>query len=92
KFQGVYKDLSVVIDKSINYYEVAKVLNSLELPMLKDTYPVDIYEDEKLGEKKSLTIRFFIQSMEKTLEESDIEAVMSQVMASLETECKAQLR
>jgi phenylalanyl-tRNA synthetase beta chain len=76
----------------MNYYEVAKVLNALDLPMLKDTYPVDIYEDEKLGEKKSLTIRFFIQSMEKTLEESDIEAVMSQVMATLETECKAQLR
>ena len=92
KFQGVYKDLSVVIDKSMNYYEVAKVLNALELPMLKDIYPVDIYEDEKLGEKKSLTIRFFIQSMEKTLEESDIEAVMSQVMANLETECKAELR
>ncbi len=92
KFQGVYKDLSVVIDKSMNYYEVAKALNTLELPMLKDIYPVDIYEDEKLGEKKSLTIRFFIQSMEKTLEESDIEAVMSQVMASLETECKAELR
>ncbi len=92
KFQGVYKDLSVVIDKSINYYEVAKVLNALELPMLKDIYPVDIYEDEKLGDKKSLTIRFFIQSMDKTLEESDIEAVMSQIMVSLETECKAELR
>jgi len=92
KFQGVYKDLSVVIDKSMNYYEVATVLHALELPMLKDIYPVDIYEDEKLGDKKSLTIRFFIQSMEKTLEESDIEAVMSQVMASLETECKAELR
>ena len=76
----------------MNYYEVAKVLNALDLPMLKDIYPVDIYEDEKLGDQKSLTIRFFIQSMEKTLEESDIEAVMSQIMASLETECKAQLR
>jgi phenylalanyl-tRNA synthetase beta chain len=92
KFQGAYKDLSVVIDKSLNYYEVAKVLNALELPMLKDIYPVDIYEDEKLGEKKSLTVRFFIQSMEKTLEESDIETVMGQILAVLETECKAELR
>jgi len=92
KFQGVYKDLSVVIDKSLNYYEVAKVLNALELPMLKDTYPVDIYEDEKLGDKKSLTVRFFIQSMEKTLEDSDIETVMGQIMMALETECKAELR
>ena len=92
KFQGVYKDLSVVIDKSLNYYEVAKVLNTLDLPMLKDSYPVDIYEDEKLGDKKSLTVRFLIQAMEKTLEDSDIETVMSQIMTALENECKAELR
>jgi len=92
KFQGVYKDLSVVIDKSMGYYEVAKVLNGLELPMLKDVYPVDIYEDEKLGEKKSLTVRFFIQSMDKTLEDADIESVMSKIMTALENECAAELR
>ena len=92
KFQGVYKDLSVVIAKSMNYYEVAKVLNGLDLPMLKDIYPVDIYEDEKLGDKKSLTVRFFIQSMDKTLEDSDIETVMSKIMAALEKECQAELR
>jgi len=92
KFQGVYKDLSIVIDKSLNYYEVARVLNGLELPMLKDIYPVDIYEDEKLGDKKSLSVRFFIQSMERTLEDSDIETVMGQIMSALESECKAGLR
>jgi phenylalanyl-tRNA synthetase beta chain len=92
KFQGVYKDLSVVIDKSLNYFEVAKVLNALELPTLKDIYPIDIYEDEKLGDKKSLTVRFFIQSMEKTLEDSDIEGVMSKIMSALASDCKAELR
>jgi len=92
KFQGVYKDLSIVIDKSLSYYEVAKVLNALELPLLKESYPVDIYEDEKLGDKKSLTVRFFIQSMEKTLEDSDIEAVMAEVMSALESNCNAELR
>ncbi|WP_309498011.1 phenylalanine--tRNA ligase subunit beta [Sulfurovum sp.] len=92
KFQGVYKDLSVVIDKSLNYYEVAKVLNTLDLPTLKDSYPIDIYVDEKLGDKKSLTVRFFIQSMEKTLEDADIEGVMSEIMSALASECKAELR
>jgi phenylalanyl-tRNA synthetase beta chain len=92
KFQGVYKDLSVVIDKGISYYEVAKALQNVEAPMLKDAYPVDIYEDEKLGEKKSLTIRFFIQSMEDTLKDSDTEAVMSSVMETLEKACGAQIR
>jgi phenylalanyl-tRNA synthetase beta chain len=92
KFQGVYKDLSIVVEKHINYFEVAKVLESLDLPMLQESYPVDIYTDEKLGEKKSLTIRFFIQSMEKTLEEADIEDVMNQVMGALQQECGAELR
>ena len=92
KFQGVYKDLSVVIDKSIRYYEVAKVLNVLDLPLLKDVYPIDIYEDDLLADKKSLTIRFFIQSMEKTLEDADIESVMSHLMNTLEKECGAELR
>jgi len=92
KFQGVYKDLSIVIDKSLSFYEVAKVLNTLDLPLLKESYPVDIYADEKLGDKKSLTIRFFIQSMEKTLEDSDIEAVMAKVMNALESHCNAELR
>lgn len=92
KFQGVYKDLSIVIDKSIGYYEVAKVLNTLKLPMLKDAYPVDIYEDEKLGDKKSLTLRFFIQSMDRTLEDADIESVMNNIMSILKSSCKAELR
>jgi phenylalanyl-tRNA synthetase beta chain len=92
KYQGVYKDLSVVIDKSLNYFEVAKVLNTLDLPLLKDIYPVDIYEDETLGDRKSLTIRFFIQSMEKTLEDADIEDVMGKIMSSLASECQAELR
>ena len=92
KFQVVYKDLSVVIEKQISYYEVAKVLRSLVLPLLKDIYPVDIYEDEKLGDKKSLTMRFFIQSMDKTLQESEIETVIAQIMETLKKECKAELR
>ena len=92
KFQGAYKDLSVVIDKSLHYVEVAKVIQKVDNRLLKASYPVDIYEDEALGDKKSLTMRFFIQSMEKTLEESDIESVMGEIMEALQTECDAQLR
>ena len=92
KFQGVYKDLSVVIDKSVSYSHVAKVLAGIDAPMLKSYYPVDIYEDEKLGDQKSLTIRFVIQSMEKTLKDSDTEAVLQRIMQALQEECGATLR
>ncbi len=92
KFQGVYKDLSVVIDKALPYSQVKEQIASLELETLKSWYPVDVYEDEALGDKKSLTIRFFIQSMNQTLQEDDIESVMSQVMNRLEQSCQAVLR
>ncbi|RUM74005.1 MAG: phenylalanine--tRNA ligase subunit beta [Sulfurovum sp.] len=92
KFQGVYKDLSVVIDQNLDYHSVAEVLSGLKIPMLKSSYPVDVYQDEKLGDKKSLTIRFFVQSDEKTLEDEDIERVMQDIMKALTNECQAQLR
>ena len=92
KFQGVYKDLSIVVEKSVSYYDVSNVLKKLDLPMLKESYPVDIYTDEKLGSKKSLTTRFFIQSMDKTLEEGDIDSVMNKIMEALQEACGAELR
>ena len=93
KFQGVYKDLSIVIDKSVRYDEVSKIIATLSLPILKEYYPIDLYTDsEKLGDKKSLTVRFFIQSMDKTLEDSDIESVMETVMDALAKSLGAELR
>ena len=92
RFQGVYKDLSVVIDKRIPYGEVANVLKGLDLPMLKKSYAVDVYEDAKLGDKKSLTLRLFIQSDEDTLSDKEIEGVMAQVMEALQDAFKAELR
>lgn len=92
KFQGVYKDLSVVVDKALPYSEISKHIAELNLKTLKKWYPVDVYEDEALGERKSLTIRFLIQSMDKTLEEGDIDTVMSQIMEKLEQTCQAALR
>ena len=92
KFQGVYKDLSVVIDKEMPYRQVEEAIGSLGIGIVKRWYPVDIYEDEALGEKKSLTIRFFIQSMEGTLQEGEIESATTQIMKRLEETCQASLR
>ena len=92
KFQGVYKDLSIVIDNSISYKAIEDSIKTLNIEILKDIYPVDIYTDEKLGEKKSLSIRLWIQSETKTLEDSDIESLIEQIMQMLQTNFDAQLR
>jgi phenylalanyl-tRNA synthetase beta chain len=92
RFQGAYKDLSLVIDQSIGFYEIATHLRGLLIPQLKACYPVDIYQDEQLGDQKSLTIRLHVQSMEKTLEDQEIDEVVERVLLLLEKQCGAVLR
>ena len=74
------------------YHEIAKELKSIDIETLKTIYPVDIYSDEKLGDSKSLTLRVVIQSQDKTLEDSDIEVVIDEVMQILENKFQAKLR
>ncbi len=93
-FQAVTKDLSVLVEKSLSFYKVAKVLQELKVaePLLRDFYPLDIYEDESLGEKKSLTIRFTLQSDTATLSEQDMESLMATILESLKSHFAAELR
>jgi phenylalanyl-tRNA synthetase beta chain len=92
KFQGVYKDLSLVIDKHLPYNQVATAIKQLELPLLKKYYPIDIYENESLGNEKSLTIRLFIQSLRGTMEDRDIEETVNRIVDALAEQYGAKLR
>ena len=92
KFQGVYKDLSLVIDKNLPYDQISLAIKSLKLDLLKKFYPIDIYEDKALNQDKSLTIRLFIQSLEKTLDDEEIESVVQAIIKKLNSEYGATLR
>jgi len=91
-YQGVYKDLSVLISKEIAYSQVKNAIDALSLPILRSVYPVDIYEDKSFGNNVSLTIRLFIQSQESTLDEEVIENVTGDVLSILGANFGATLR
>ncbi len=79
QFQLSLKDLSFLVDKDMDYTRLKELF--ADLPQeVKRFYPIDIYEDEKLGDKKSLTIRFAIQSDEKTLTEDEISGIMDTII------------
>jgi phenylalanyl-tRNA synthetase beta chain len=92
KFQGVYKDLSLVLDKHLPYSHISNSIKLLDLPLLSKFYAVDVYEDEKLGEEKSLTLRLFIQSLEQTLNDKDIDSTVNTILEKLKSEYGAKLR
>ncbi len=93
-YQAVNKDLSVVVDKSLTFYSIAKVIQEFKESenILRDFFPLDIYSDESLGDKKSLTIRFTLQSDETTLNDEQIEGVMGRVLEVLNSNFGAELR
>jgi len=91
-YQGVYKDLSLVVDKTLQFSEIESVIDGIDEPILKRFYPIDIYENEELGEQKSVTVRLYIQSMEETLSEQMIESLIEKILDRLNSQCGAKLR
>ncbi len=92
KYQASFRDLSVVMPASMRYEEIEKVIDANKSAEIIRFYPVDRYSDEKLGDNVSLSLRFVLQSEEKTLEEEDITSSMSSVLSALESELGLTLR
>ena len=92
KYQVSYRDLSIVVPLSMAYETVAKVIEGARSSETVRFYPVDRYTDAKLGEQMSLTLRFVLQSQEKTLEDEDITTAMQGVLDALQNELGVALR
>jgi len=91
-YQGVYKDISVLVDAAMPYRIIDQAIRSAQLALLKRFYVVDVYEDESLKGQKSVTVRLFIQSPEETLSETAIDQTVDAVLKTLEAQCQATLR
>lgn len=93
KTQAVKRDLALLLDKNVTMERVETVVRSSERKLLKDVSLFDVYEGDKLPEgKKSYAITLTLQDDEKTLQDKQIEAVMSKVIANLTKQLGAELR
>jgi phenylalanyl-tRNA synthetase beta chain len=92
KYQASKKDLSLIVPKEMSFDTIKNVINGKEIPELINFYPVDKYSDESLGDQVSLSIRFVLQSNEKTLEDEDITSVMNGILDSLDKDLGIGLR
>ena len=92
KFQSSKKDLTIITPKSMEYKEIKKAINSLNNTNIKQFNLIDIYNDEKLGDSESLTIRFVLQNDEKTMEDEDITSTMNSILDILNEKLSIGLR
>lgn len=72
KFPTTDVDLSFLVDQSITYGEIASAIKDVHYKTLQHFSHIETYENEKLGDKKSVTIRFVLGSNNKTLTNDDV--------------------
>ncbi|MCL4431142.1 MAG: phenylalanine--tRNA ligase subunit beta [Epsilonproteobacteria bacterium] len=92
KYQASFRDLSILIPKSLTYEAIKEVIAKHVSAEIKRYYPVDRYASESLGDKVSLSLRFVLQSEEKTLEEEEITAAIEWILTGLKEELGVSLR
>ena len=93
KFQAVKRDLSLLLDSSVNFGEIYNLAFQSERKILKEVDLFDVYEGNKLpANKKSYAVSFLLQDEAKTLDENQIDKVMQKLQTSFEKNLDASLR
>lgn len=93
KFPGSTRDLALLLDKDIKYFDLYKAAFETEKKLLQSVNLFDVYEGKNLPEgKKSYALNFFLQDENKTLTDQDIDKVMKKLLDRFSTQFHAELR
>lgn len=92
KFQDVRKEISFVVKDDVMYGDIKDSILSINSEILKDVYFYDIYKDESLNDKKSITIGLDIGHNERTLVDKEIKDLMDQTIELVKNKFDAKLR
>lgn len=93
KFPAVKRDLALLIDKNIQFAEIEKIAYETERKLLKKVELFDVYEEKNLeAGKKSYAVSFMLQDENATLNDKQIDKIMSKLIANLQNKLNAKLR
>ena len=88
----VNRDLNFKFDSSTNLGEVCAAIKSVNQSIMQDVLPVDIYESKQEDSKKNVLIKLSFQSVKKTLEDNDVNAVIAEIINVVTKKFNAKLR
>lgn len=89
----VRRDFSLLLNSQIQYTEIVDLAKKCDKKILSEVGLFDVYEGKNLPEgKKSYALSFIFQDNEKTLNDSQVDAVMNKIRQQLETQLGAELR
>lgn len=93
KFPEVRRDLSLVLDKSVSFDEIRKMVLNTEKRLIRDIIAFDVYEGENLpAGKKAYALGFTLLDEAKTLTDEEIDKTMTRLMNAFEQTLGAVIR
>ena len=82
--QPVERDLALLVDKSVKFADIEAAIRGAERKLLRDVRLFDVYEGKNLpAGKKSYAVSMQLQDSEKTLNDKQIDAVMSKIIKAV---------
>lgn len=93
KYPEVKRDFALLVDKTIEFADLARAAFATEKKLLKNVYLFDVYEGKNLeAGKKSYALSFILQDTENTLKDTQIENIMNRLKKAFEDQFHATLR
>ena len=87
KFPIVSRDISMVVPSAVAYAEIKNLIEKTGGDLIKNVELFDRFEA-----KRSLAIRIFMSAQDRTLESTEVDAVMNKIVSKLENNLKVEVR
>ncbi|OOP88175.1 phenylalanine--tRNA ligase subunit beta [Helicobacter pylori] len=84
------RDLTLIIDENTAFSRIKKALKDAQIPNLSEILPLDIFKESH--NSIALSLRCVIHSLEKTLNDEEVNSVVQKALEILEKEFNARLK
>ncbi len=84
------RDLTLIIDENTAFSKIKKALKDAQIPNLSEILPLDIFKES--DNTIALSVRCVIYSLEKTLNDEEVNSAVQKVLEILEKEFNAHLK
>ncbi|GHR65881.1 phenylalanine--tRNA ligase beta subunit [Helicobacter pylori] len=84
------RDLTLIIDENTAFSKIKKALKDAQIPNLSEILPLDIFKES--NNTIALSVRCMIYSLEKTLNDEEVNSAVQKVLEILEKEFNARLK
>ncbi|MFP6070412.1 phenylalanine--tRNA ligase subunit beta [Helicobacter pylori] len=84
------RDLTLIIDENTAFSKIKKALKDAQIPNLSEILPLDIFKES--DNTIALSVRCVIHSLEKTLNDEEVNSAVQKVLEILEKEFNARLK